>query len=262
MNIAVCVKDTPASTEDVEVTDEGELDEKYLSYNINEWDSSALEAAVKLKEEYEGKLYVINISPRKNEKMLRKCMARGADEAILIHDEDFEVNDPKTCAKILAKVLENLNLDIIFTGLQSDDIGHGIVGGTLAELLGYPYVPLVCNLEYDEDTSKVTVKQLLEAGVEREIKIGTPTVVAVETRIAEPKPPTVMAIRKTKGTEVDIRSPENLGFSNDDIGVGGSEIRVRKFEKAPPSEAAEILEGDPEEVSEKVVNMLSKKGLR
>ncbi|KXA89303.1 hypothetical protein AKJ61_03150 [candidate division MSBL1 archaeon SCGC-AAA259B11] len=262
MNIAVCVKDSPASMEDVAVTEGGQLDDKYLSYNINEWDSSALEAAVQLKEEHDGKIHVINISPRKNEKLLRKCLARGADEAILIQAEAFEKNDPQTSARILADVLKEMDLDIILTGLQSDDIGHSIVGGTLAQLLDLPFAPFVCDIKYDEDTNKATVKQLLEAGVEREIRIDTPTVLAVETRIAEPQPPTMMAIRKTEGQEIHKRTLQDLDLTEEVVGEKGAETKIKKYKKSPPPEAAEILEGSPKEVSQKIVHILSKKGLR
>lgn len=262
MNIAVCVKETPATLEDLTITEQGTLDEKYLSYNINQWDSCALEKAVQLKEEQGASVYVVNISSEKNEKMLKKCLARGADQAIMIYDESFQENDPHTSAKILAKVLKEIAPDLILTGLQSDDTNYCMVGGTIAELLTLPFASLVYDFDLENGSNNAIVKQRLEGGILKQVKIEIPAVLAVDTGIAEPMPPTMMAIRKTKGVEIDIRTIGELHLREGEVGNEASQITVKRYKEPPSPEAAEILKDGPEETSKQVVDILVEKGLR
>ncbi|KXB04374.1 hypothetical protein AKJ50_02470 [candidate division MSBL1 archaeon SCGC-AAA382A13] len=261
LNIAVCIKQVPASMEDIELTEDGEIDDKYLDYDINDWDNYALEAAVQLKEEYGGKVTIITVGPEEYEETIRMCFAKNADEAIRIYDDDLEDSDTYVKAKIIANVLKDRDFDLVFTGLQSADESHAQLGVALANLLEIPHASLVTELDYDPEEKKAIVNRELEGGLEEKMEIKTPAVLAIQTGINEPRYASVMGIRKARDKEIQLLTPNDLSISEEEIGPEGSLTRVEKLYKPPVGEMAEIFEGSPDETSEKLVETLNKKGL-
>lgn len=247
--------------EDIELTEEGEIDKEYLTYDINEWDSYALEEAVQLKERYEGKVTVVSVGPDEFEETIRMCLAKGADEAIRIYDEAFEGSDSFAKAKAIADVLKDLDPNLVFTGVQSDDKGHAQLGVTLAYLLGMPYASMVAKLEYDPDSEKAILNRELEGGLEERMEVKTPAVITIQTGINEPRYASFRKIREAREKEIDICTIDDLGLDEEEIGTKGSLTRVEKIYEPPVGEMAEIFEGSPEETAEELTNVLSKKGL-
>ncbi|KXA90642.1 hypothetical protein AKJ62_00295 [candidate division MSBL1 archaeon SCGC-AAA259D14] len=261
LNFVVCIKQVPASMEDIELTEDGEIDDEYLDYDINDWDNYALEAAVQLKEEFGGKVTLITVGPEEYEETIRMCFAKNADEAIRVYDEKIEGSDTYSKAKIIADVMGDLDPDLIFTGLQSTGEGHAQLGVALAELLDLPHASLVTSLDFDPETSKATVNRELEGGLEEKMEIETPAVLAIQTGINEPRYASVMGIRKARDKEIKLYSMDDLDLDESEIGGEGSLTRVEKLYEPPVGEMAEIFEGSPDETSEKLAETLDKLGL-
>lgn len=261
MKLVVCIKQVPASMEDIELTEEGEIDEEYLSFDINEWDSYALEEAVQIKEEHGGTVTLVTLGPEKVEETIRMCLAKGADEAIRIYDEALEDSDTYVKAKAIADVVKDLDPDLVFTGLQSDDKSHAQLGATLAHLLEMPHASMVTNLDYDPDSEKAVLNRELEGGLEERMEIETPAVLAIQTGLNEPRYASIMGIRKVRDKEIDLRVIDDLDISKDEVGLKGSPTRIEKLYEPPVGEMAEIFEGSPDETAEQLADVLSKEGL-
>lgn len=259
MKIAVCVKRVPASMEDIDLTEEGEISDEFLTYSLNEYDSYALEEAVQIKEEHGGEVQAITIGPEEANETLKLCIARGADEAIRIPDEDLKETDTHVKARVISTILEDLDPDLIFIGLASEDENHGQLGVEAAKLLGLPYASGVQELNLEEDEARVV--RSLEAGLKEELTVPTPAVLTLQTGINEPRYASIMARRRVDEDKISVRSLEDLGLDPNEINETWPLTKTTKLYKPPTPEMAEIFEGDSEETSEELVGVLDEQGL-
>ncbi len=145
MNLIVCIKRVPETADaDVTIDKSGkDIDKSGLAFDLNEWDSYAIEEAIRLKEKMGGTVTVVSIGGEDSNESLRKCLAMGADEAIRLTDPAFDGSDGLARAKILAEAIRKIPYDLILTGTQAEDDGYGQVGAALAELLGIPHATLI-----------------------------------------------------------------------------------------------------------------------
>ena len=260
MNIVVCVKRVPDTAEaDVSIDKTGkDIDKSGLVFDLNEWDSYAIEEAILLKEKLGGTVTVLSMGGEESNETLRKCLAMGADEAVRLTDPAFDGSDGYATAKVLAEAIRKIPYDLILTGTQTEDDGYGQVGVVLAKLLGVPHASLVTRLEIQE--KKVKAHRELEGGLEEVVEIDLPALLTIQTGINEPRYVSIMGIRKVAKKEIKTFGVSDLNLKAEEVGLAGSDIRLEKIFLPPVGEGAEMLEGKPEEVARKVVDILKDKG--
>jgi electron transfer flavoprotein beta subunit len=261
LDVVVCVKHVPETAEaELKIDSTGRNIEKTgLVYDINEWDDYALEEAVRIKEKQGGTVTAITIGPQDAESTLRKCLARGADTAIRLTDPKFESSDGYAIAKILANIIKTLHYDLILTGLQAGDDGSTMVGPILAEMLELPHATMVKKLELGAGTAKVNRE--LEGGLEEQIEIKLPALIAVSTGINEPRYVSIMGIRKAMQKEIKTLSLADTGLTEADVGEAGSWLKIDKLYVPPVEKQAEFLKGTPEEIATRITEILKSRGL-
>ena len=260
MNIIVCVKRVPDTAEaDISIDKSGkDIDKSGLAFDLNEWDSYAIEEAILLKEKLGGTVTVLSVGGEESNESLRKCLAMGADDAIRLSDPAFNGSDGYATAKILAEAIRKIPYDLILTGTQAEDDGYGQVGVAMAELLGVPHASLVNRIEVQE--KKVKAHRELEGGLEEVIEIDLPALLTIQTGINEPRYVSIMGIRKVAKKEIKVLGASDLNLKPEEVGLTGSDTRLEKVFLPPMGEGAEILEGKPEEVALKVFDILKDKG--
>ena len=260
MNIIVCVKRVPETTEaDLSIDKSGkDIDKSGLVFDLNEWDSYAIEEAIQLKEKLGGTVTVISMGGEESNESLRKCLAMGADDAIRLMDPTFSGSDGSATAKILSEAIRNTPYDLILTGTQAEDDGYGQVGVVLAELLGIPHAALVNRLEVQD--KKVKAHRELEGGLEEVFEINLPALLTVQTGINEPRYVSIMGIRKVAKKEIKALGASDLNLKTEEVGLSGSDIQLEKMFLPPVGEGAVMLEGKPEEVALKVFDILKDRG--
>ena len=258
MDVIVCVKHVPETAEaDIKIDPVGKSIEKTgLVFDINEWDDYALEEAVQIKEKLGGTVTAITIGPEDTDSTLRKCLARGADNAIRLTDPKFEGADSYAIAKILHKAIKDLSFNIILTGALAGDDGYTATGPILAELLGISYVTMVKKIEFNGDIAKVNRE--LEGGLEEIVEVRLPAVLTIQTGINEPRYVSIMGIRKAMQREIKVLGSADVGLKEDEI---GSWIKIEKMYVPPVEKQAEFLEGNPDEVAKKIAELLKARGL-
>jgi len=254
MEILVCVKRVPDTAEnEIEVNGDGsDIERDDLVYSVNEWDNYAVEEAIQLRDEHGGSVTVVTVGDDESEEVLRREMAMGADNGLLLCDDAFENIDGRQTATLLKAAVEKGNYDLILTGAQADG-GAGQVGGMLAAMLDVPYASLVNKVEVSGD--KLKVGREIEGGNQEMSEISMPCVLSIQTGINEPRYVGIRGIRKVASLEI----PE-MGAA--DIGVDLGEAQVKRVDYFVPDlgEGAEMLEGSDEEIIAKLIELLKAKG--
>ena len=140
MKTVVCVKQVRTLGDEVEFTgDERDVDPDYVELAVNEWDTYAVEEALRVKEATgEGEVVVVTVGGDEAEEALRRCLAMGADRAIRVESEGAGVEDPLTTARRLAAAVAPESPDLVFTGVQSSDSVQAATGTMLAAFAGPP----------------------------------------------------------------------------------------------------------------------------
>jgi electron transfer flavoprotein beta subunit len=261
LDIIVCVKHVP-ETADAELkinANSKTIEKTGLVFDINEWDNYAVEEAMRIKEKFGGTVTVITVGTEDSDHTLRKCLARGADNAIRLTDQRFEGSDGYAVAKILHSIIRNLHYDLILTGSQAGDDGYSMVGPTLAEMLRIPHVTLVKKIELEAGTARV--HRELEGGLEEIVEVKLPALFAVQTGINEPRYVSITSIRKVMQEEVKVMSLADTGLSENEVGEAGSWLKIERLYVPPVEKQIEFLRGDPGDVATKIIGVLKSRGL-
>ena len=260
MEILVCVKRVPDTAEnEIEVdSDGGDIERDDLVYSVNEWDNYAVEEAIQIVDNVGGAVTIVSLGDEESEEIVRREMAMGANNGILVSDDAFERSDGKGVATILKAVVEKGNYDLILTGTQADD-GAGQIGGMLAAMLDVPYASVVNSIEVLND-AQLKIGREIEGGNHEMNEIALPCVLSIQTGINEPRYVGIRGIRKVASVDIPVLGAADLGI--DSAGVGESGARVKRIDYFVPQlgEGAEILEGSNEEVAEKLIDLLKAKG--
>jgi electron transfer flavoprotein beta subunit len=209
MKILVAIKQVPARDSQLKIAPGGRwIDESNLSYEINEPDAFALEEALQLKERHGGEVVALCAGPARAASTIREALAKGADRAIHVEEEDLNRFDALGIARLLAEAARPESPDLILTGLQSDDLGYGQCGVIMAELLGLPHSTIIMQIE--KTNGGIRVKRELEDGWFQHIEIPLPAVLTIQSGINKLRYATLMGIKKAKSKEVRRLSAADL----------------------------------------------------
>ena len=233
---------------------DGAVVEEGLNYVLNRWDETAVEAALQLKEAGEGEVTVISIGPDRAGEALRKALAMGADKAIHVNDDATAGSDSFGYAKILAAVVARGSYDLIITGKQSQDTDMGGTGAILAELAGLPAVINVIDLKAAGE-GKLTVHRLADTG--REVcEVTLPALITSNDSLNEPRLASLRGIMAAKKKPMEVLTLGDLGVDAGEVGKAGARIEVVEFMSPPERAAGKKFEGDEEETTRTVVDLL------
>jgi electron transfer flavoprotein beta subunit len=260
MEILVCVKRVPDTAEnEIEIKGDGtDIERDDLVYSVNEWDNYAVEEAIQIRDKVGGTVTVVTVGDDEDEEVLRREMAMGADQGVLLNDDAFEGSDGRGVAAILKAEIEKGNYDLVLTGAQADD-GAGQVGGMLAAMLGWPYASLV-NMVDVADGSQIKVGREIEGGNQEINEIKTPCVLSIQTGINEPRYVGIRGIRKVASVEIPTRGAGDLGIDAATVGAGGASVKRIDYFTPEMGDGAEMLEGSMDEKIDKLIDLLKAKG--
>lgn len=257
MNIAVLIKQVPVSN-DVSVDPETHALVRASSEGmINPADLNAIEEAMLLKEQTEGKVVVFTMGPPDAEKALRDAMALGCDESCLITDRAVAGGDTVATAKVLAKAIELYgSFDLILCGALSADGATGQVGAMVAEALQIPHVAEIQGMKYDESESgKIeAVKKVYDEKVR--VRCALPAVLSVNFGSNEPRLATLRTKRAAKSKPLVTYTNADLGFEASEVGIAGSPTAVIDSFQPESARKAKMLTGTGKELAAKLKELL------
>lgn len=255
MNIIVCLKQVPGTTEVKIDPETNTLIRKGIKNITNPFDTFALEEGVRLKERYGGKVTAITMGPPQAEAMLREAISIGADEAILISDAALAGSDTLATSYTLAEAINKIqDYDLVICGRQTVDGDTGQVGPELAEMLTLPLAAYVSKVE-DIDNGRIRVQRMVEDGREV-VEMPLPAVITVVKEINVPRLPSLRGLARAKSATIATWTAHELGAEKNKIGLSGSATRVIKIFLPQRVHRGEILKGDPEEQVASLIDKL------
>ncbi|MCP5020710.1 MAG: electron transfer flavoprotein subunit beta/FixA family protein [bacterium] len=210
MNIVACVKRVPNTEAEAKLASDGQgLDSSSYQYMVSFYDEIAVEQAVQTKEALGGEVTVLSLGSKGGTKEIRECMAKGADKAVVMVDENWQDRDCRATAKILSAKISEQGADLVYMGKVATDRDNGAVGPMVATYLGWACVTDVIELEMTATGG--TAKRETEAGIET-VEFDLPAIVTCNKGLNEPRYAGlkgIMAAKKKPLEEVDAQGVDN-----------------------------------------------------
>ncbi len=267
MNIIVCIKQVPETT-DVKINPEtNTLIREGVPSIINPFDENAIEEALRIREAHGGRVTVITMGPPQAAEALRQALAMGADDVILISDKAFAGSDTLSTSYALSKAIRKIGeYNLIICGKQAIDGDTAQVGPGIAEWLGIPQITFVVKTKFDggkpleSSRGKLIAERLLED--ENEIvEARFPVLITVVKQINEPRYPSLKGQMRAKKSTIKTWSAKDLEADESKIGLNGSPTQVIKIFTPPPKTGGEMLSGSVEEMVQTLSEKLRASGV-
>jgi len=253
LEIIVPMKQVPDVALNIKVKD-GAVVEEGLSYVISSWDETALEAALQITEDVGGEVTLLTIGPDKAAESLRKGLAMGAHKAIHVKYNDAKQTDSFAYAKILQKVLEGREYDLILTGKQAQDTDAGLTAPMLAEFLGLPQVTNIIRFS-DVSEQNITLYRKGDHATEV-LEMELPGVVTVNDSLNEPRLASMRGIMMAKKKPLEEIELDAIGVSADMSGAQGSMTEILQFDKPESRKEGKSFEGDETDTVKQAMDLL------
>ncbi len=257
MNIVVCIKQVPDTTEVRIDPKTGTLMRQGVPSIMNPDDKVGLEFALQLKDKYNANVTVITMGLMQAEAILREALAMGVDKAILLTDRKLGGADTLATSHSLAGALRNIDFDLIVTGRQAIDGDTAQVGPQIAEHLDIPQVSYVEGLEYDGKNTFTTRKQT-EEGYQI-LQMDAPCLITVLSSAIKPRYMSVAGIVNTYQQDIEVWGADKIDVPDEKIGKAGSPTSVSKGFPKSLKPAGATFEVSNEEAVELIINKLKEK---
>jgi electron transfer flavoprotein beta subunit len=231
--VVACIKQVPDTTQVKIDPNTGTLIREGVPFIMNPFDTHALEEALRLKDKYGFHVAVISMGPPNTVVTLKKALAVGADEAILLSDRAFGGADTLATSRVLAEAISRLNqkeeVALVICGKQTIDGDTAQVGPGIASRLKYAQLTLVDQIQnVDLKSKKVTVKRKLE-GRHEIVEASMPATLTVLREINHPRYPTVPMRLSSETAEVSVWDNKFMKLDENTIGLKGSPTQVRRI---------------------------------
>jgi electron transfer flavoprotein beta subunit len=247
MRIVVCIKQVVTREWQLRVNDAKTwIRDQDASFELNEPDAYALEEALRLKEKHGGEVIVCSAGPARSAQVIREALARGADRAIHVESDALATADANAVANALAAAIKDEQVDLVLTGLQSDDQGFGQVGVILAEALGMPHATIIMEVQVG-DGGALRVKRELEGGWFQWLSLPMPALLTIQSGINQLRYATLKGIMAAKKKEIKKVTPSGTPAPTQRI------VSLRFPQKAKKTN---MMSGAPADAAKELVKRL------
>ena len=239
MKIIVCLKQVPKNDSILRINEAATwIQDRDLTYEINESDAYALEAALQLKEKHGGEVAALSLGPARVQSVIKEALARGADRGLHLEDTAFDNLDAFGVAAAIAAAAKADGFDLLLTGLQSDDHGYAQTGVIAAELLGLPHATIVMDLQSEDGGIKI--KRELEAGFFQWVTMPVPAVFTIQSGINTLRYATLKGIMGAKKKEIKKLDAATLGL---DAATLAPKQQIKRVYFPQKSKQTQMIEG-------------------
>lgn len=259
MKVMVCLKQVPHQDARLDVKSDGSwIQEDNIKFEINSYDTYAVEEALRMKDKSGAEVVVVSIGPDRVTQALRTALGMGADRAIHVNDPAAIGADNLGTAKILAAIAKAESADVIFAGLMADDGNGASIPPMVAELLDIPSATGV--LAMTAEGSTIKAERELEGGALEVVEMPTPCLIAIQSGANQVRYASLKGIMQAKKKPVDVKSLADLGLA-DSVGGANNKTAIKKIYVPKKGDSAEILKGSTDEIVAQLVTKIKELGL-
>jgi electron transfer flavoprotein beta subunit len=259
MKIMVCLKQVPHQDARLDIDSAGTwIKEDGIKFEINSYDTYALEEALRVKDDSEAEVVVVSIGPDRVTQALRTALGMGADRAVHVKDAEADGSDVLGTAKILAAVAKAESPDLIYMGLMSDDGNYAAIAPMLAELVGVPHTTAAIKIERSEGS--LLIDREIEGGAAEVVELQIPCLVAVQSGLNQVRYASLKGIMAAKKKPLDVKSVADLDLSGQ-VGAAAAKVTIGQIAPPPKGDTAEILEGSTDHIVAGLMNKIKELGL-
>jgi electron transfer flavoprotein alpha/beta subunit len=261
MDIVVCIKQVPETSEIGWNPETGTLLREGAPGVVNHNDKHAIEAALQLRETHGGSITALSMGPPQADESLREALSMGVDTAVLLSDKCFAGADTLATSYTLSLAVKRIGrFDLILCGKETSDGMTAQVGPQLAELLNLPQLTYATGISIHDHSVRIT--QRLDGGF-RVLEASLPALITMEGHSNQPRIPPMDSIMEAyRDKEVQVWSLEDLGQVGEHFGLKGSPTTTRRvYTKEVTRGTLALLKGEPDEVARALIAALKGKGL-
>lgn len=238
MHIVVCMKQVPRDNS-VKINPDLSINADGIEKIINLFDEYAIEEGITWNEKHGGKLTVLSMGSDEWVEQMRRALAMGASDSLLLKDPSFANLDTLAAAKVVAAAIKKLgDVDLIITGRNSTDDESGAFAPALARALGWPQLTYVGKvIDVDPAGKSISAERHLETVVET-VTAPLPAVISVIKDINSPRYPSLLKIKKVAKIDPPV-------WTAADLGVSGLAPAASVAARVPPPARAggEVIDG-------------------
>jgi electron transfer flavoprotein beta subunit len=244
MFVVACIKQVPDTTQVQIDPVTNTLVREGIPFIVNPYDTHALEESLRMKERFGLRTAALSMGPPNAEAALKKALALGVDEAVLLSDRVFGGADTLSTSNVLAAAIRKLGeedeVGLVICGKQTIDGDTAQVGPGIAVRLGFSQLTLVDRIEHlDFIEKKIRVRRKLE-GRHEIVEARLPAMITVVREINRPRYPTVPMRLKSAAAKVKVWDNGELRLDVNNIGLKGSPTWVSRI-FSPERSKGEIL---------------------
>lgn len=247
MDIVVCIKpvldpDLPPAKFKIDEKKNAAVPPEGMPLVINPYDALAVEAALRIKESKKGKVTVLSVGDKSGDGVMRKALAMGADECVLLSDAAFQDSDSFATAYILSQAIKKIGqFELVLCGRQASDWDLGIVGSALAENLGVPAIARAKSIEVLD--GKIKVERATMSGGEI-YESPLPAVVTMSSEFGQARIPTGRGIIFAAKKPIPAWSCQDLGIDAARVGKGAQRNPITKLYVPSYVRTCQMFDGD------------------
>ena len=241
MNIIVCIKQVPETSNVRMDPDTGTIVRDGVESIVNPLDLYAIEVALQIREQRGGRVTALSMGPKTAVKALKEAVAMGCDHGVLLSDRAFAGSDTHATSYALSRAIRKLGpCDLVLTGVRATDGDTGQVGPGVASFLDLPFATDVSAIRSIE-ADRLTVERLVENGYAA-LRLPLPCLMSVVKEISYPRLPTLRGKQKARAMDLPVWTAEDLAADNEFLGLQGSPTRVVKIERPKVARDGKIVD--------------------
>jgi electron transfer flavoprotein beta subunit len=257
MKIVVAVEQVPDLGEDVRLAaDRRSIVTEGADWDLSYGDLCVIEAALELREAAgQGEVVVISVSEPEARGGVLTALALGADRAVVVWHDAAQELDELTVGRVLSTVVEREAPDLVLCASGSDGGGSEATGVALAAFMGLPRVTAARRVEHDPERGAAKVERALPGGRVERLEVHTPALVTVADGAYRPRYGTLGGIRLAWRKPFEVMTIAETGLDPDALDAARG-ARVRALARPPTPAGAEMIDGSPEEIAERIADII------
>lgn len=244
MKIVVCVKQVP-DTADIKWTENNTMIREGVESILNPFDEYGVETALRIKDAIgEGcTITVLTMGPPQAKDSLKKALAMGCDDAILISDKKFAAADTWATAKTVSTAIKEKagDFDLILCGQYAIDGDTGQTGPSIADALDLPQITYCKEIEYNKENNSIIGTKAIEEGLQK-VEMKLPGLVCMLKCDYPPRMPNIKGVMKANRAQIPSFGMADLGLDIQDVGLKGSPTYVAKSYRHAQRTQGELID--------------------